>query len=161
MQVALIRTPIGVITLYFDDEFRLIKITQPLGFDIRNNENYPEPICKLINLLNAYFSGKLLKIECPILLKNISEFDRKVLGFVNQVSFGRTVSYKWIADNLKTSPRAVGQALKRNPLPIIIPCHRIIKSNGELGGYSLGIKAKKWLIEHEKSILYKLQSHKT
>ncbi|MEN2985217.1 MAG: methylated-DNA--[protein]-cysteine S-methyltransferase, partial [Thermodesulfovibrionaceae bacterium] len=67
---------------------------------------------------------------------------------------------KWIAKKLQTSPRAVGQALKRNPLPIIIPCHRVIKSNGELGGYSLGVETKKWLVEHEKTILYKLRLHK-
>jgi len=61
---------------------------------------------------------------------------------------------------LNTSPRAVGQALKVNPLPLIIPCHRVITTNGAIGGYSLGIKVKKWLLEHEKATLYKLLLHK-
>lgn len=160
MQVAPVRTPIGVIALVFDDEFSLIKITKSSELDIIDNEKKPEHVCKVINLLNAYFSGKLLKIDCSILLKNISEFHGRVLDFIKQIPFGQTVSYKWVADSLKTSPRAVGQALRRNPLPIIIPCHRIVKSSGQLGGYSLGVEAKKWLIEHERTILYKLRSHK-
>lgn len=160
MYISSLRTPIGIIKLFFDDEFILIKITNSSAFDI-TNEKYPQPVCKVINLLNAYFAGKLLKIDYPVLIKNISEFDRKVLNFINQIPFGQTVSYKWVAESLRTSPRAVGQALKRNPFPIIIPCHRIIKSSGELGGYSLGVEAKKWLIEHEKAILYRLRSHKT
>lgn len=161
MHTAYLRTPISFISIEFDDEFNLIKITKSDKFVISDRQNYPEKIRNLIGLLDGYFSGRVLEIDYPFKLVNVTEFDKKVLDTIRKIPFGKTVSYKWISDILKNSPRAVGQALKRNPLPIILPCHRVIKSNGQLGGYSLGLEFKKWLIEHEKAILYKLQSHKT
>ncbi len=161
MKINHISTPIGVLCLFFDEEFNLIKITKPKKLRTINEKAHSEFIRNIKILFDDYFEGKTIIIDYPIKMHSISEFDRKVLNFIKKIPFGQTVSYKWIAKNLKTSPRAVGQALKRNPLPIIIPCHRIIKSSGEIGGYSLGIEAKKWLIEHEKTILYKLPSHKT
>ncbi|MCX7988287.1 MAG: methylated-DNA--[protein]-cysteine S-methyltransferase [Thermodesulfovibrio sp.] len=139
----------------------MIEITKTDELKTEEEGEFPETIKKLKTLLDDYFSGKAFIIDYPVKMDNVSRFDKKVLDFVRQIPFGHTVSYRWTAENLQTSPRAVGQALKRNPLPIIIPCHRIIKSNGELGGYSMGIEAKKWLIEHEKTTLYKLLSHKT
>lgn len=158
MQAAHVNTPIGIITLIFDEELNLIEIKKSANFI--QKRSYPKPVINLINLINAYFLGEIFKIDYPFKLRNLSEFDLKVLNFICETPFGHTVSYKWIAKKLQTSPRAVGQALKRNPLPIIIPCHRVIKSNGELGGYSLGVETKKWLVEHEKTILYKLRLHK-
>lgn len=161
MPIAHIKTPIGVIILFFDDNFNLIKIRKSDDREFSEGEEYPEPIKILLEFIDAYFSGKPLGINYPLKLDNISEFDKKVLNLISSIPFGQTVSYKWVAEKLKTSPRAVGQALKRNPFPLLIPCHRIIKSDGNLGGYSLGLDVKKWLLEHEKSILYKLPSHKT
>ncbi len=161
MPIAHIKTPIGVIILSFDDNFNLIKITKSDDREFLDGGEYPESIKILVDFLNAYFSGKPLRINYPLKLDNISEFDKKVLNLISSIPFGQTVSYKWVAEKLKTSPRAVGQALKRNPFPLLIPCHRIIKSDGNLGGYSLGLDVKKWLLEYEKSILYKLPSRKT
>lgn len=161
MQVANIQTPIGSICLFFDRNFNLIKITRSDEFGITDKEKCPEPIRNLINFLDAYFSGRSLKIEYPINLEKLSKFDKNVLNFIKIIGFGQTVSYKWVAEILKTSPRLVGQALSRNPFPILLPCHRVIKSNGDFGGYSLGVEAKKWLINHEKTILYRLQFDKT
>lgn len=99
-------------------------------------------------------------IDYPFNLENLTVFEKEVLNFITKIPYAQKVSYKWVAEHLKTSPRAVGQALKRNPLPIVIPCHRVIRVNGHLGGYSVGEEAKKWLIEHEKATLYRLQLHK-
>ncbi|MCS7250441.1 MAG: MGMT family protein [candidate division WOR-3 bacterium] len=81
----------------------------------------------------------------------MSEFAKKVLEIVKKIPKGKVVSYKEIAIKLgnKNLARAVGQVLKRNPYPIIIPCHRVIKSDGKIGGYSLGIKKKKELLKKE------------
>jgi methylated-DNA-[protein]-cysteine S-methyltransferase len=66
----------------------------------------------------------------------VTEFQKKVYEIVKKVPKGKVTTYKAIALKLKTSPRAVGQALKRNPFAPMVPCHRVIKSNGEIGGYN-------------------------
>lgn len=82
------------------------------------------------------------KLEVP-------EFTKKVLDIVKDIEFGKTLTYGDIAKKLNTSPRAVGMALKRNPLPLIIPCHRVVAKNS-LGGYSYGLDKKKFILERER-----------
>ena len=79
------------------------------------------------------------------------DFTQQVLEIVKNIPAGRITTYKEIAIFLgnKRLSRAVGQALKRNPCPVEIPCHRVVHSDGTLGGYSLGIKRKKELLENE------------
>ena len=84
----------------------------------------------------------------------MTEFEKKVLKEVMKIPLGETRTYKEIA-NLAGRPgawRAAAQALKKNPFPLFIPCHRVINSNGKLGGYSLGKGIKKDLINLEKKI---------
>jgi methylated-DNA-[protein]-cysteine S-methyltransferase len=78
-------------------------------------------------------------------------FQKKVLNIVKKIPRGKVTSYKEIAKALKNpkASQAVGQALAKNPLPLKIPCHRVIKSNGSLGGYSLGARKKKILLKNE------------
>lgn len=82
------------------------------------------------------------KLEVP-------EFTKKVLDIVKDIEFGKTLTYGDIAKKLNTSPRAVGMALKRNPLPLIIPCHRVVAKNS-LGGYSYGLDKKKIYLRERK-----------
>ena len=82
------------------------------------------------------------KLEVPA-------FTKKVLDVVKDVEFGSVITYGDIAKKLNTSPRAVGMALKRNPLPLIIPCHRVVAKNS-LGGYSYGLDKKKFVLERER-----------
>ncbi len=79
----------------------------------------------------------------------MKSFQEKVLFLAKKIPRGRVATYGEIARILKTSPRAVGQALHANPCPIKIPCHRVVKSDGSLGGYSGGIKKKIALLEQE------------
>ena len=81
-------------------------------------------------------------------LSDSSPFVRMVLEEVRKIPYGSTRTYKDIADELRTSPRAVGQALKRNPIPILIPCHRVVAKDG-LGGFSGGLEIKKALLRLE------------
>ena len=89
--------------------------------------------------LNAYFSGKLKKFDIPL---NISgtNFTKSVLSEISKIPYGATSSYKKIAEKIKEpkSARAVGRASGANKIPIIIPCHRVVGSSGELVGYSGG-----------------------
>jgi len=105
--------------------------------------------------LREYLRGKRKTFDVPLDLSRLTEFQRSVLAEVQAVEYGRTTTYTHIARRLKkvTAPRAVGQANARNPISIIIPCHRVLSNKGKLTGYSGGVKAKEWLLKHEKAVL--------
>lgn len=101
--------------------------------------------------LDAYFSGKLEEFKVP-LKPSGSEFQEKVWNHLLKIPFAKTISYMQVAVQLGDvkSIRAVGTANGRNPIPIIIPCHRVIGSNGALTGYGGGLWRKKWLLDFER-----------
>lgn len=82
----------------------------------------------------------------------ITLFQKRVFAIVKKIPSGKTTTYKAIAKKLKTSPRAVGQALKKNKDYKNIPCHRVICSNGKIGGYNRGIKKKIELLKKEENL---------
>lgn len=86
-------------------------------------------------------------------MRKINDFQYKVYKAVSKIPVGQTRSYKWVAKQIgrPLSYRAVGQALKANPYTVVIPCHRVINSNGSLGGYSRGLALKKKLLKIEKA----------
>jgi O-6-methylguanine DNA methyltransferase len=96
-----------------------------------NKEKGAEESAKVI--FGFYFSG--FGRHLSLFSKMITDFQKKVYRIVKKIPKGKTTTYKIIADKLKTSPRAVGQALKRNPYAPAVPCHRVIMSNGKIGGY--------------------------
>ena len=86
---------------------------------------------------------------------NLTDFQLKVLLATSKIPLGKTRSYRWIAKTIgkPKAVRAVGQALKKNPFPFIIPCHRVIKQDGSVGGYAGGTRLKKSLLKIEKQIV--------
>ncbi len=115
-------------------------------------ENVP-PIMKNVLLqLKDYFDGKLQDFELQLEL-NGTEFQLKVWNELQKIPFGQTISYKELAEKIgnKKAIRAVASANAKNPISIIVPCHRVIGSDGKLRGYGGGIERKKWLIDFEKS----------
>jgi len=84
-------------------------------------------------------------------MRQFTPFQRKVYKTVLTISKGEVRTYKWVANKIGKpyASRAVGQALKKNPYTIKIPCHRVIRSNGSLGGYSKGVNMKKKLLRKE------------
>ena len=155
-----INSPIGILGLVRDDD-SLLRIYLP-------NENisvsklqqqYPGKdiaedkleFKETIDQLTEYFDGqrKVFTIKTKV---ESSPFYKKALLEVAKVPYGKTSSYSDIALRLNNpkATRAVGTANARNPLPIIIPCHRIIAKNGKLGGYAGGLKMKKYLLDFEK-----------
>ncbi|MCS6848707.1 MAG: methylated-DNA--[protein]-cysteine S-methyltransferase [Anaerolineae bacterium] len=115
--------------------------------------------CKVViqarKQLREYFKGKRRTFDVPISLDRLTDFQRAVLAEVRAVGYGETITYAEIARRLKkaTAPRAVGQANARNPINIIIPCHRVLSSDGKLTGYAGGVQAKAWLLKHEQAVL--------
>ncbi len=105
--------------------------------------------------LNQYFKGVRQSFELNMDLK-VSTFFKKSLEEVKKIPYASTKSYKEIAEYIKSPKghRAVANASARNPLPIVIPCHRVIKFSGELGGYGGGSFLKRKLLEFEKNIFF-------
>ncbi|PLV58366.1 methylated-DNA--[protein]-cysteine S-methyltransferase [Thermotoga sp. KOL6] len=98
--------------------------------------------------IEEYFLGKRKDFTFPVEIKG-TPFQKRVWAEVRKIPYGQTRTYKEIAAKLNTSPRAVGQALAKNPLPIYIPCHRVVSKSG-LGGFSAGLEWKKFLIDLER-----------
>ena len=94
-------------------------------------------------------SGSGVEID-KLDLDNATAFQRRVWRATQTIPYGQTRSYAWVADQINcNSARAIGQALSKNPIPIIIPCHRVIKSDGSLGGFSAGLGLKEVLLDLE------------
>lgn len=101
--------------------------------------------------LKEYFSGKRKVFQLPIFFQG-TPFQEKVWRSLLNIPYGTTKSYQEIAREIgnEKAVRAVGGAVHRNPLPLILPCHRVIGKNGSLVGFGLGLSTKKWLLEHER-----------
>jgi methylated-DNA-[protein]-cysteine S-methyltransferase len=104
--------------------------------------------------LRAYFAGELVNFELPLAPAGTA-FQRRVWDELRRIEFGRTTSYGAIARSLGQpgAARPVGAANGRNPIAIIVPCHRVIGSNGTLTGYGGGLDRKEWLLQHESTVL--------
>ncbi len=106
----------------------------------------------LIGEFKAYFNGKSSDFSTKLDLTCSTPFDRAVWETTRTIPYGETRSYGWVARQLgkPLAPRAVGNALGRNVFPIIVPCHRVIGSDGQLGGFGGGLNLKRYLLELEK-----------
>lgn len=124
------------------------------GAEIRKGEVDVQYISKIVNILDGVKADLSTDIHG-------TEFQEAVWRSIRSIPYGSTVTYSQIAEQIgrPTATRAVANACGKNPIPLIIPCHRVIRKNGDLGGYGLGIERKKNLIEHEKAIKEKLKEN--
>ena len=110
-------------------------------------------LSEAVNLLSRYFNGEHVEFDLDLDLQAGTVFQRTVWNTTYQIPYGEIRSYGWIAKEIgkPQAMRAVGGAQGANPLPIIIPCHRVLRSDGRLGGYSAGLRWKPKLLalEHE------------
>jgi len=106
---------------------------------------------KVINQLKLYFSGDLKNFNCKLDLSQGTAFQQKVWRQLTAIPYGNTQSYRTLAKAIGQPGafRAVGNANGKNPLPLIIPCHRVIRENGDLGGYAGGLHIKRFLLDLE------------
>ena len=113
-------------------------------------------IKKAIIQLTEYLTGKRTVFDLPIHIDRGTEFQKRVWGALKSIPYGETRSYKDIAEKIShpKAYRAVGMANNRNPISIIIPCHRVIGTNGKLVGYGGGIDIKKKLLDLEKEHIF-------
>jgi len=103
--------------------------------------------CALSKKIERYFMGEKVEFDCDFEL-NLPEFTVKVLERVAEIPYGEIKTYGRLAEELDTSPRTIGQALRKNPVLVLIPCHRIVAEYG-IGGYSAGVDIKRALLRLE------------
>jgi len=103
--------------------------------------------------LRTYFSGHKAAFPDELDLSAATPFQREVWEITRLIPYGETRSYTWVAEQIgkPKALRAVGQALGSNPLPVIVPCHRVLNVDGKLGGYSRGVEMKRYLLSLEAS----------
>lgn len=119
--------------------------------EVMDNKSHNRDV---IDQLARYFNGKLAKFLCPIDLIG-TPFQTRVWKELTKIPYGTTITYKQLAKRIGTSRgfQAVGRANAANPLPIIVPCHRVIGTDGSLVGYSSGIKTKEFLLKLEGALM--------
>lgn len=142
-------TPVGTLTIASDGT----ALTHLLfGTHQFPGQNKPSELTNIAaNQLQEYFAGKRTEFDLPLSPRG-SEFQHEVWNELQNIPYGQTRSYKQVAaaiGNEKAS-RAVGMANNKNPLHIVVPCHRVIGSNGKSVGYAAGLRTKEFLLELEK-----------
>ncbi len=121
----------------------------------RSRDEGSSPVLRdAIRQLGAYFQGKLRRFDLPLAARG-TEFQKSVWAVMRDIPFGETATYGGIAMALSSGPRAVGMACGCNPIPIIVPCHRVLASGGAVGGFSggRGLPTKRRLLAHEGVVL--------
>lgn len=155
METCIIKTPLGF-TKIIGDIDGITSVTV-LNSEEKITDIVPTELEDCVIQLNEYFSGIRKKFNLNLNPKG-TDFQKKVWQQLEQIPYGKTLSYLELSKQLGDvkAIRAVANANGKNPLWIIIPCHRVIGSDGSLTGYAGGLHRKKWLLEHESP--YKQQS---
>ena len=153
MNQIIVTTPIGKIAVDYRDDFvtqvhqvadqaRAVTRKDPLAIEIKKQ-------------LLSYFSGDITEFNLPFLVEQGTDYQMRVWDQIRKISFGKTKTYGEIAKKIKSGPRAVGNACRRNQLLLLVPCHRVVSATG-LGGF-MGdgtgnlVQRKQWLLEHEQN----------
>lgn len=148
MQTIYIKTPLGTAEILGDENgvttIKILDIETELSLEI------PEHLQIVVTELNEYFDSKRTHFTFKLQPQG-TEFQQKVWESLSNIPFGKTISYMDLSKKLGDikAIRAVASANGKNPLWIVIPCHRVIGSDGSLTGYAGGLWRKKWLLEHE------------
>jgi methylated-DNA-[protein]-cysteine S-methyltransferase len=148
METAYIKTPLGIAKLVGDEkgisEFIVLNADEPL------TDVIPEALEDAVYQVNEYFEGKRKHFNLDLNPEG-TDFQKRVWKGLQDIPFGKTTSYLELSKTLGDAKaiRAVANANGKNPLWIIVPCHRVIGSDGSLTGYAGGLHRKQWLLEHE------------
>ncbi|MEZ5757707.1 MAG: methylated-DNA--[protein]-cysteine S-methyltransferase [Emcibacteraceae bacterium] len=142
-----VHSPVGDLTISEEDG-KIVSLDW--GWSPFQQEN--EILSKAKNLLEQYFDGENPKFDLP-LNPHGTEFQKNVWKIMCEIPYGTILTYGEISNRLNSHARAVGMACGRNPIPIIIPCHRVVGQNGKLTGFSggEGVETKRYLLELEEA----------
>jgi methylated-DNA-[protein]-cysteine S-methyltransferase len=123
-------------------------------FGFLNMAGSSEVLREAATQVREYFAGSRMSFDMPISM-NGTEFQRRVWEGLRRIPFGGTMTYGDLAESISAPGafRAVGNANGRNPLPLLVPCHRVLASGGKIGGFTSGVGLKRRLLDHESTIL--------
>lgn len=140
-----IESPIGWLTIITTDN-SVLSVSWARQAD---GEQTPL-LAEAVSQLQAYFAGELTAFDLPLKPEG-SDFRKRVWQAMDTIPYSQTRTYGWLSQQVRTAPRAIGGACGANPIPIILPCHRVVGANGQLTGYSggKGVDTKLWLLSHE------------
>ena len=144
-------SPLGLVRITGDERgVSVISCHDDLVDENQTDAQLPMPVAQAVTQLNAYFAGERPAFDFPLNPAGTA-FQQVVWQALREVPFGTTLSYLTLSRRIgdEKAIRAVAAANGRNPLWIVVPCHRIIGSDGSLTGYAGGLWRKKWLLEHE------------
>lgn len=150
LKLDVIDSPIGKLHLNFSDAalhaVSIVNETAISPESVHSNEQYSQR-----SAFQRYFAGDLEALTDLTIEMHGTPFQQSVWQQLRRIPPGKTISYAELAKRIGNSKavRAVGSANGRNPLCIIVPCHRVISADGSLGGFSAGLDAKRWLLNHE------------
>lgn len=149
MHTVFMQSPIGVIEIVGNSE-GVSSILFKDDVSLAISETIPRELNNVVTQLQEYFEGKRSTFNVKISPKG-TDFQKRVWNELLNIPFGKTLNYQQIANKLGDPKviRAAASANGKNPISIIIPCHRVIGSDGSLTGYAGGLHRKKWLLEHE------------
>jgi methylated-DNA-[protein]-cysteine S-methyltransferase len=147
----LMATPKGLVRIAFESENRdevLGEVAQNLSPRILEAPRRLDPVRRE---LERYFEGTLRDFEVPLDWSLAGDFARRVLRRTARIPYGSVASYGDVAVGVGTprGARAVGNALGSNPIPVVVPCHRVVRTGGAIGGYGGGLSRKRWLLALE------------
>ncbi|MES2827832.1 MAG: methylated-DNA--[protein]-cysteine S-methyltransferase [Bacteroidota bacterium] len=149
-----IDSPIGLIKIFADEEF----VTEITFSDKDANGLSENTLSKTAALqLESYFKGDLKEFSFPMKQKG-TEFQQEVWKALKAIDYANTVSYAQFSAHNPLAIRAIAAANGKNNLAVVIPCHRVIGSDGKLVGYAGGLWRKKWLLQHEREVAQKGQT---
>jgi len=148
MERAFLQTPLGTASIT-GDESGISQLT--IGDEKPKSEVIPSALMPVCRQLEAYFRGDLTQFDVAVRPEGTA-FQKKIWKALMEIPFGSTVSYGDLAAELGNpgAVRAVASANAQNPIWILIPCHRVVGSDGALRGYAGGLHRKKWLLDHER-----------
>ncbi|MGH3678930.1 MAG: methylated-DNA--[protein]-cysteine S-methyltransferase [Natronosporangium sp.] len=155
MRWALVETPIGPVTVGADRY-------AVGGLDLRPRQTQLDPapagslLAEAVAQLVAYFTGERTGFALPVSIPDDrgSEFERAVWQELARIPYGQMCTYGEVARAVGDAgaARAVGTACNRNPIPLLVPCHRVVGAGGKLVGFGAGLPRKRWLLEHEAKV---------
>ena len=155
METCIIKSPLGFIKISGDEDG--ISAISILNSEEKVTDIIPIELEDCVHQLNEYFEGKRTQFDLALNPEG-TDFQKRVWDALQTIPYGKTCSYLELAQQLGDvkAIRAVANANGKNPLWIVVPCHRVIGSDGSLTGYAGGLYRKQWLLEHESP--YKQQS---
>lgn len=153
METAYLQSPLGVLEIKGDIEGLASVVFLDPKMEMDFSSETPSVLVNAISQLSEYFKGDRIKFDLKLAPEG-TDFQKKVWSQLQQIPFGKTQTYQQIANQLGDPKviRAAASANGKNPIAIIIPCHRVIGSDGSLTGYAGGLHRKKWLLEHESPV---------